>query len=649
MRINDKDVKKIAGLYMRVSTEDQVNEGFSLPEQKERLEAYCKINEYEIGGYYTDEGISAKKGIKRPSFERLKEDIKNKKINTMLAIKQDRISRSVYDWEEIISFIEENDAYLDFVYDDINTESSDGKMVSRIMMSVSQNEIEKTSERTKIGLAGAIKQGHIPHRAPLGYKHENKKLVIDESTKDVVIRIFQLYHDGLSYQKIANLFNKEQVLGRTNWADNIICVILSNEIYKGDFVHGKRTKHPTYYEDVVEPLVSKEVWEECQYQKKNNSRAYQRTLTYIYVQKILCPKCGKIMGGKATKKKGRDYYYYYCRDCKLNLKESVIEDYFKEFMDEIIEYDSIVNQFFLPMVIKNFDEPRDAIKKEIETQKGRQERLKKAYLDDMFTIDEFKKESKKIEDTIKMLQDKIDKADKIEPYHYSAKDILVTRDIYFLDRMIHPKEYEKRIGTWKTKTRDEKAKLVRNFVDSIELKMVGRECVVDQVNFRESVAKPCNELYVNGYIDKKKECLFGNVAGLLRFSEYLPEEEMGKVIIRLQNYYHVSYGESTYFVKDKVFYFNFMEEDSAIVRVFPLEDYYKIDPKIEMEEYKFGIIYIDGSELEKAKEEKDFDKLFNYIPDDSNTCFQYTKDIKEVSGKPVKVELIDQIDSIKDN
>ena len=48
---NDKDVKKIAGLYMRVSTEDQVNEGFSLPEQKERLEAYCKINEYEIGGY----------------------------------------------------------------------------------------------------------------------------------------------------------------------------------------------------------------------------------------------------------------------------------------------------------------------------------------------------------------------------------------------------------------------------------------------------------------------------------------------------------------------------------------------------------------------------------------------------------------------
>ena len=641
MNLDDKNVKKIAGLYMRVSTEDQVNEGFSLPEQKERLEAYCKLKGYEIGDYYTDEGISAKKGNKRPEFERLQEDIKTKKINVMLAIKQDRISRSVYDWEDIISFIEDNDAYLDLVYDDINTATSNGRMVSRILMSVSQNEIERTSERTKIGLAGAIKQGHIPHKAPLGYKHEDKKLVVDEATKDVVIRIFQLYHDGLSYQKIANLYNKEQVLGRTNWADNIICVILSNEIYKGDFVHGKRTKHPTYYENVVEPLVSKEVWEECQYQKKNNSRAYKRTLTYIYLQKILCPKCGKIMGGKATKKKGHDYYYYYCRDCKLNIKESIIEDYFREFMDNIIEYDSIVNQFFLPMVIKNFDEPRDAINKEIATQNARQERLKKAYLDNMFTMEEFKIESKKIEDTIKMLQDKIDKADKMEPYHYSANDILVTRDIYYLDRMIHPEEYEKRIGTWRTKSRDDKAKLIRNFVDTIELKMVGSAVVVNQVNFRESVVKPCNELYINGYMDIKKDCLLGNVAGLIRFSEYLPEEEMGKAIIRLQNYYHVSYGESTYFVKDKVFLFNFLEGDSTIVRVFPLEDYYKKDPNIEMEKYKFGIIYIDGDEIEKAKENPDFDRLFNYIPDDTNTSFTYTKEIKDVSSKPIKMQLID--------
>ena len=88
-------------------------------------------------------------------------------------------------------------------------------------------------------------------------------MVIDYSTKDVVVRIFDLYLEGKSHQKIANIYNKENVLGKT-WRDSTIQKILSNEIYKGDFVHGKKTKKPTYYFDVVEPLITKEFWEECQ-------------------------------------------------------------------------------------------------------------------------------------------------------------------------------------------------------------------------------------------------------------------------------------------------------------------------------------------------------------------------------------------------
>ena len=283
--------KKRCGLYMRGSTEDQAKEGFSLPEQKERLESFCKFKGYEIVEYYQDAGLSAKTGNHRPEFERLKNDIKSKKINTIVALKLDRITRSIYDWENLMTFLDENDAYLDCVNDEINTTTANGKMISRLLMSVSQNEIERTSERTKIGMAGAIKSGHIPHQAPLGYKHENKKLVIDYSTKDIVIRIFDLYYNGLSYKKISNLFNEEKVLGRDNWRDTTITTILENEIYKGDFVHGKRTKHPTYYENVVEPIISKEMWKECQVQKKKNSKSYKRTLTYLYLQKLKCPKC----------------------------------------------------------------------------------------------------------------------------------------------------------------------------------------------------------------------------------------------------------------------------------------------------------------------------------------------------------------------
>ncbi len=303
--------------------------GFSLPEQKERLELFCKLKNYEIIDYYTDEGISAKRGNYRPEYERLQNDIKSKRINTIVALKLDRITRSVYDWEDLITFLEENDAYIDCVNDEVNTTNANGKMISRLLMSVSQNEIERTSERTKIGLVGAIKEGHIPGKAPLGYKRENKKLVIDYATKDIIIRIYGLYYNGNSYKTISNIFNSEKVLGKTNWRDSTIVGIIENEIYKGDYVHGKSTKHPTYYENVVEPLISKEMWEDCQVQKKKNSRSYKRTLTYLYLQKLKCPKCNRILGGKATtKKNGKAYFYYYCHDCKIEFKENVITDYF---------------------------------------------------------------------------------------------------------------------------------------------------------------------------------------------------------------------------------------------------------------------------------------------------------------------------------
>ena len=264
--------KKIAGIYIRVSTEDQAREGFSLPEQEKRLRAMCEYKGYEIYKVYKDAGISAKTGNKRPAFEELKEDIKNKKCNTIVVLKLDRLTRSVYDWENIMKFLEENNAYLDCANDDINTTNANGRMVARLLTTVSQNEIERTSERTKIGLAGAIKVGNIPNKAPFGYKHVNKKLVINPLTKDEVIRIFNLYFEGNSYQTIANIYNSEKVFGKTNWCDSTILRILENEIYKGDYVHGKKTNHPTYYENVVEPLVSKELWEECQVQKRKNSR-----------------------------------------------------------------------------------------------------------------------------------------------------------------------------------------------------------------------------------------------------------------------------------------------------------------------------------------------------------------------------------------
>ena len=634
------DVKKVCGLYMRVSTEDQAREGFSLPEQKERLEAYCKFKGFVIKDYYTDAGISAKTGNYRPEFERLKEDIKSKKINTIIALKQDRITRSIFDWEELMRFLEENDAYLDCVNDDINTTNANGKMVSRILMSVSQQEIERTSERTKVGLAGAIKQGHIPHQAPLGYKHENKKLVIDHLTKDVVIRIFELYYKGMSYQKISTLFNKEQVLGKTNWRDSSIVAILENEIYKGDFVHGKRTKHPTYYENVVEPIVSKEMWEECQVQKKKNSKSYQRTLTYLFLQKLRCPKCNRILGGKATQKKnGNIYYYYYCHDCKINFKESLVEEYFNDFVNELVEYDSVVNQFFLPMIKQKFDEPQEELKKDINKQKDKLERIKRAYINGVFSLEEYNDERKLVESALEKLQNELDEATSCETLNFTPQDILLKRDIDYINKVKLEKEYKERTKTWKDYTREEKSELIMKYVDDIKLGILNNYIYVENINFRESICKPCNELFDAGYIDVKTPVIFGNIVGQIRFSNYLPEKEVGKHIMRLRQYYDVGFEEATYYVEDRIFYFNFIHDDRAIVRVFPMEDYAKIDPDIKMKEYKYGIIYIRGKDEFQMQ---DINTAFDYIPDESNDCVIYTKEPSpiEIGVKPVKKELL---------
>ena len=605
--------------------------GFSLPEQKERLETFCKFKGYEIVDYYEDAGISAKTGNHRPDFERLKNDIKAKKINTIVALKLDRITRSIYDWKNLLTFLDENDAYIDCANDEINTTTANGKMVARLLMSVSQNEIERTSERTKIGLAGAIKSGHIPHVAPLGYKHEDKRLVIDYSTKDIVVRIFDLYYNGYSYQKISNLFNEERVLGKDNWRDSTIVTI-----YKGDFVHGKRTKHPIYYEDVVEPIISKEMWADCQVQKKKNSRSYQRTLTYLYLQKLKCPKCGRILGGKATtKKNGNTYFYYYCNDCKIEFKEKIINDYFNQFISELVEYDSVVNQFFLPMIKQKFDEPKEQLEKEINEQKNKLERIKKAYINGAFELKEYNEEKKIVEKAIKELEDKLDTTDCTEELRFTPKDILLKRDIDFINKIKLDKEYQERTRTWKDYTRQEQAELIMKYVDDIELALVGTGIVVKQINFRESICKPCQELFDKGYIDTTKPAILGNVLGNVRFSNYLAEEEVGEIIMRLRQYYDVGYTEATYYVDKQVFYFNFTEDNSAIVRVFPLKDYYKLDPDNKMETYEFGIIYIREEDKFQMQE---IDTAFDYIPDETNDSVIYTKEPTPISVgvKPIK-------------
>ena len=569
---------KIAGLYIRVSTEDQAREGFSLKEQEKRLRAMCEYKGYEVYKVYKDSGISAKTGNYRPAFEELLQDIKDKKCNTIVVLKLDRLTRSVYDWENILKFLEENDAYLDCANDDINTTNANGKMISRILTSVSQQEIERTSERTKVGLAGAIKEGHIPARAPLGYKHIDKKLVPDPLTKDIVIRIYDLYFEGKSYYNIATIFNEEQILGKTNWKDTGILRIISNEVYKGDYVHGKRTNHPTYYENVVEPIISKEMWENCQVQKKKNQKNYMRTQTYIFLQKLKCPKCGRILAGGASHKIKSDkwYFYYRCENCKNNIHEDKIEDKIKNLLADILEYDNVVNEFFLPVLKSKVDNPKEQLEKELKNLNNKKERIRKAYIDELFTEEEFKEESKIIENQIEMINSKLLENSQAEQLNFTTEDILLKRDMDFINKVKLPISYYAFNDNWDLLDRDTRADIVMRYIDDIELEIKGNKYEVKQINFRSTFYSDFEELYKKGYIDKKRPLTY-DFNGIcvdtnIRYSEYLPIKDVIQHLYRLNEYYEVNLYKGTYYKETEKLDIGLLQRNEVPIRVFPLQD-----------------------------------------------------------------------------
>ena len=569
--------KKIAGLYIRVSTEDQAREGFSLPEQEKRLRAMCEYKGYEIYKLYKDAGISAK-DMNRSAFEELLQDIREKKCNTIVVLKLDRLTRSVYDMEFIMKFLEENDAYLDCANEEINTTNSSGKMVARLLTTVSQNEIERTSERTKFGLAGAIKEGHIPGKNPLGYKRADKKLVIDPLTKNIVKRVYDLYFEGKSYSNIATIFNEEKVLGKINWRDTGILRIISNEIYKGDFVSGKTLNKPIYYENVVEPIVSKELWDNCQVQKKKNQKNYMRTQTYIFLQKLRCPKCGRILAGGASHKLKADkwYFYYRCEDCKNNIKEEVIESSVKTLLADILEYDNVVNEFFLPVLKSKLNDPKEQYEKELKSLKNKKERIRKAYIDSLFTEEEYKQESKIVDNQIEFVNSKLLENSQAEQLNFTTEDILLKRDMDFINKVKLPISYYAFNENWDLLDRDTKADIVMRYIDDIELELKNNKYQVKQINFRSAFYNDFEELYKKGYIDKKRPLTYDLngvcVDTIIRYSEYLPIKDVMQHLYRLNEYYEVNLYKGTYYKETEKLDIGPLLTNEVPIRVFPLQE-----------------------------------------------------------------------------
>lgn len=420
---------------------------------------------------YEDAGISAKNIKGRPAFQEMLADMKQGKINYIVAYKLDRVTRSVRDLEELIAQLEMHNTYLVCDKDDVNTSTANGRFFVRMLTVLSQLEIEIVSERTKFGLNGAIKSGHLPGIVPLGYKKDNnKKTIIDETTKDVVIRIFNMYLEGKSYQQISNTLNKEKVLYPKHWRDTTIMKMIDNKVYMGDYEKGKsNTKDTIVYMNVVEPIISRAMWNEAQYQKEKNQRSYTRDRVYIFFQKLKCPKCNRIMkckGSGGTKKK---YMYYTCEHCKIYYREDKIEKCLQRFILELIEYDMAVKKYFLPILADKKETKTEKLDQEIDTLQKQKERIKKAYVSGIVEMEDFSEDYKIIEEKINILETKKYEKINTNSLSFTPQQLMADRDIEREKLIKDNKLNETLKQEWNKKSKEEKQEFISKFIESMTL------------------------------------------------------------------------------------------------------------------------------------------------------------------------------------
>lgn len=186
--------KPFAAIYVRVSTQDQAQHGFSLDAQQDALQNYAKALGFEIFKIYRDEGKSAK-DLKRPEMTQLLRDAEQRKFQAIFIYKLDRFSRSLKDL--ILTMDKLKEWNIDFVslQDKIETTSASGKLMFHIISAFAEFERNIIGDRTKFGMERKAKEGGFITKAPKGYRLVNKELLIDEKEAEQVKQIFQEFLD----------------------------------------------------------------------------------------------------------------------------------------------------------------------------------------------------------------------------------------------------------------------------------------------------------------------------------------------------------------------------------------------------------------------------------------------------------------------
>lgn len=571
----------ICGLYTRVSTEDQSRFGHSLDEQEDKLQKLCKFKGYKIYKVYREEGVSAK-NTNRPKFQEMIKDMEDGKINKIIVYKLDRLTRSIKDLETICTMLEDYNCSLESVAEEINTETANGKFFIRMLTILAQLEIERTSERTKFGLVGAAKKGHLSGKPPLGFAKEkdSKDLIIDEVKADIVRRIFKLYLDGSSVCSICKLFNEEEVLNR-HWATTTVDKILSNQLYIGNMEYGKRTNDECQvFEDVVPAIIDKTTFMMVQKRKEKNLKNFHRKIVYIFMQKMRCPKCNKIMGGSSSTSKNKTKHVYYkCASCNTRINEKKIEKSLMKFLNDMLDFFLVVDNSFKPTLNQDTEQE---IKKYKVIESGLQEkvdRIKKAFIDGLLEPTTLATELKEIETELEMVQNKIKELENLKESMEYKQDIETVFNLKEIEKMKAKGEYVKTNNLWKNLSQEQKQFLINKYIDEIEISVdKDYNVTITNIIFNKNEIENIGYMFRNDCFD-----IIVNVNERdIILSNYKKEQEKNDYVATLRNFYNI---KETTISADTFDINNFSEDD--VIQIIPQEKSSKFDKN------KFTILQIE--------------------------------------------------------
>ncbi len=319
-----KEKTKRCAIYTRKSVEEGLDMEFnSLDAQREAGEAYIasqKANWWVCLPIHYDDGGFSGGNTNRPALKQLLADCQAGLIDIVVVCKIDRLSRSICDFAELTKFFDKWGVSFCSVTQDINTSTSSGRMMLNILVTFAQYEREIIGERIRDKFAASKKKGlWMGGAVPLGYRVENRKLVVAPEEAEVVRRIYDRFMATQSPKQVANELNADGMHTKTGkpWNKANMYHILRNCIYIG-----KMPYKGEQFDGEHEPIVEQEIWNKVQTYLASDAETPQdltRQEANIAPLKglVFCGHCGGSMIQVSTRKLGKACFYYKCsRDSK---------------------------------------------------------------------------------------------------------------------------------------------------------------------------------------------------------------------------------------------------------------------------------------------------------------------------------------------